>query len=198
MKDRLYQIVEYILNIADYDELEVISAALEKRVTEKKRSPVMGLNPAKLAAQTSDAITRDLESSKDMVKKLVSDFAADIIRKNAPELEEAQVQELLSEFMPESARGGKRSRSSAAGKGGGDKNELPAGLIIQMVQQFVDYSEGAMSPAEQVQMENEIPGWKDKYWRSFPGQVQKLLSLYLNGDIDRQRFEAHLYEVLGL
>ena len=71
-------------------------------------------------------------------------------------------------------------------------------MIIQMVQQFVDYSEGAMSPAEQIQLENDIPGWKDKYWHSFPAQVQKLLSLYLNEDIDRQRFEAHLYEVLGL
>jgi hypothetical protein len=47
-------------------------------------------------------------------------------------------------------------------------------------------------------MENEIPGWKEKYWKSFPGQIQKLISLYLNGDIDRQRFDSHVCEILGL
>ena len=197
MEDRLYKIVEYILNIADPDDLEVIRAALEKRFTDKRPAPVSGLNPAKLAAKTTDAVNMQLDSSKEMVRQVAADFAADIIRKNAPELDEKQVKELLSEFMPESAGGGKSS-ASAGNSGGGKNDSLPAGMIIQMVNQFVEYSLGAMSPAEQVQLENEIPGWKDKYWRSFPGQVQKLLSLYLNGDIDRQRFEAHLFEVLGL
>ena len=195
MDRRLYSIVEYILNIADYDDLEVIKSALEKRYSDKRNAPVMGLNPAKLAAQSSDNITDQLEGSKKMISRMAAGFAADIIRQNAPELSDAQVRELLSEFMPESAGGrvGRGRKNSAA-----SAESLPAGMIIQMVQQFVEYSEGAMSPAEQVQMENEIPGWKDKYWRSFPEQVRKLLSLYLNGDIDRKRFESHLYEVLGL
>ncbi|MDC7225434.1 MAG: hypothetical protein PQJ61_01575 [Spirochaetales bacterium] len=194
MDKRLYGIVEYILNIADPDDLEVISQALEKRINDHRSAPVLGLNPAKLAAQSTDSINEQLEGSKQMVSRMAADFAANIIRENAPELSEAQVQELLADFMPESAGG--RGRQAEKHERSGDS--LPAGMIIQMVQQFVEYSEGAMSPAEQIQMETEVPGWKDRYWRSFPGQIQKLISLYLNGDIDRSRFDAHVYEVLGL
>ena len=182
------------MNVADFDDLEVIRAAMEKRMTDKRNAPVMGLNPAKLAAQSSDSITAQLGDTKKMVAEMAQNFAANIIRQNAPELSEDQVQELLSEMMPEGA-GGSRRRQPGGQPGG---NSLPAGMIVQMVQQFLEYSENRMSPAEQVQLENDVPGWKDKYWRAFPGQVQKLISLYLNGEIDRERFDAHLYDVLGL
>ena len=195
MDEKLYGIIEYILNVADPDDLVIIKAALEKRLTDKRPAPVLGTNPAKLAAQSTSGINAQLESSKQMVKQMAAGFAADIIRQNAPELDEQQVQELLSEFLPESV-GGKPSVGKSSS--GALAQDLPAGMIIQMVQQFLDYSEDSMSPAEQIQMENEVPGWKEKYWRSFPGQVQKLVSLYLNGDIDRKRFDAHVYEVLGL
>lgn len=195
MDKQLYGIIEYILNVADPDDLAVIKAALEKRLNDKRPAPVLGLNPAKLAAQSTNGINAQLEGSKKMVKQMAAGFAADIIRQNAPELSEEQVQELLSEFMPESA-GGRSPRSTRNEEALGQN--LPAGMIIQMVQQFLDYSEDSMSPAEQIQLENDIPGWKEKYWRSMPGQVQKLVSLYLNGDIDRKRFDAHVYEVLGL
>ena len=195
MDDRLYGIIEYILNVADHEDIEVIQAAIEKRRSDNRRAPVLGLNPAKLAAQATSGLNAQLESSKKMVKNMVTGFAADIIRQNAPELDEVQVQELLAEFMPETAG---RGSGASAGRSAHNNNELPAGMIIQMVQQFIDYSEGVMSPSEQIQLENEVPGWKEKYWRSLPGKVQKLISLYLNGDIDRQRFEAHVYEVLGL
>ncbi|MBI9106482.1 MAG: hypothetical protein JEZ04_07015 [Spirochaetales bacterium] len=196
MDDMLFKIVEYILNIAEPEELEVVQAALKKRLSEKRNSPVLGLNPGKLASQTTGRLNDQLEMQKRSVTEMAVKFAADIIRKNAPELNEDQVQELLSGFMPEFA-GGSPSKGSAAGSIP-DGQSLPPGMIVQMVTQFVEYSEGSMGAGEQVQMEQNIPGWKEKYWRSFPGQVQKLISLYLNGDIDRQRFEAHVYEVLGL
>ncbi len=197
MDDRLYKIVEYILNIADPEDLVVIKAALEKRLTEKRSAPVMGLNPAKMADQASAAINSQLEGTKDMVRNIAANFAADIIRQNAPELNEDQVEELLSELLPDTVggnpgRGGPGSNASAGGSG------LPSGMIIQMVQQFIEYSEGTMSPAEQVQMEKDIPGWKKKYWQSFPLSVRKMISLYLDGEIDRQRFDAHLSELLGV
>jgi len=198
MDDKLYGIIEYILNIAEPPELEVIQAALQKRISEQRKGgPVLGLNPAKLAAQSTGQIDKQLEMSKRMVKDMAVDFAAKIIRENAPELNEEQVQELVSGYMPEIAGGSPSVRKAASG-GRRDDASLPSGMIIQMVKQFVEYSEGSMSAAEQVQMEQEIPGWKEKYWKSFPGQVQKLISLYLNGDIDRQRFDAHICEVLGL
>ncbi len=198
MDDQLYSIVEYILNIAEPAELEVVQAALQKRIADdRKGGPVLGLNPAKLASESTGRINRQLEDSKKMVTGMAVDFAANIIRQNAPELSEAQVQELVAGFMPEMAGGAPAGKKAVPGAGRNDAS-LPSGMIIQMVIQFLDYSEGAMSAAEQVQLEQEIPAWKEKYWKSFPGQVQKLISLYLNGDIDRQRFDAHVYEVLGL
>ena len=177
MDDKLYSLVEYILNIAEAPELEVIQAALKKRIADdRKGGPVMGLNPGKLAAESTGRINQQLDASKIMVKKMAIDFASDIIRQNAPELNEAQVQELVSGFMPEMA-GGAPAKKKAAASGTRDDASLPSGMIIQMVKQFVDYSEGVMSPGE---------------------QVQKIVSLYLNGDIDRQRCDAHLYEILGL
>jgi len=191
---QLYRIVEYILNVADPADLEVIEAALAKRQNDKRSAPVMGLNPAKMAAGTTDSVNAQLENTKASVKKMVSEFAAEIIRRNAPELEEHQVNELLREFMPESAGGGQRKKAGKTPAG----DSLPPGMIIQMVRQFVEYSEGAMSPSEQIQLETSIPDWKTRFWNSFPGQLQKLISLYLNGDIDRERFYAHVYDLLGL
>ena len=109
MEDRLYGIIEYILNVAENDEIEVIKAALEKRLTDNRRAPVLGLNPAKLASQSTDNINAQLEGSKRMVKEMAANFAANIIRQNAPELDEKQVQELMSEFMPNQQAAGEES-----------------------------------------------------------------------------------------
>ena len=197
MDDKLYAVVDYIMNTAGEAELEVVHAALKKRVEEARS---IGPDPRRLAAESTGRIDEQLDMSKRMVKQMAAGFAADIIRQNAPELSEAQVQQLLGEFLPEMA-GGKPARQKAGGSGGSaapSSGGLPGSMVIQMVNQFLDFSEGRMSAAEQVQLEQDIPGWKQKYWQSFPSQVQKLLSLYLNGDIDRQRFEAHICEVLGL
>ena len=196
MDEKLYRTVEYILNTAGPAELEVIQAALGKRLTEKRGRMSLGLDPGKLASETAGQVGHQVEASKRMVKELVAGFASDIIRQNAPELDDAQVAELLSEFMPGMAGG--RPSTRAGGPGTGDDSALPPGMIIQMVRQFLEYSEGSMSAGEQVQLEQDIPGWKEKYWKSFPGQVQKLISLYLNGEIDRQRLESHICEVLGI
>ena len=198
MDEKLYKIVEYILNIADPPDLEVIQAALEKRLNDKSRAPVMGLNPAKMAAEATDRMNEQLGFSKKAVTDMAVNFVEDIIRKNAPELSDEQVKELMSSFLPESAGGIGKQAEKPSFKGSERGEDLPPGMIIQMIQQFIEYSENSMSAAEQVQMETEIPGWKEKYWKSFPGQIQKLISLYLNGDIDRQRFDSHVCEVLGL
>ena len=199
MQDRLYKIVEFILNIAEADELEVIQAALHKRLSEPGRGRHMGVNPGRIASESASRISEQVEMSKNTISEMAANFAANIIRQNAPELSEAQVQELLGEFMPESA-GGKprRAKTSSAGASGSglQGGGLPGGLLVQMVDQFVEYSLGAMSPAEQIRMEEEIPGWKKKYWDAFPEQIRKLISLLLEGEIDHERFSSHIREVL--
>ncbi len=194
MQDRLYKIVEFILNIAEAEELEVIQAALHKRLTDPGRGRHIGVNPGRIASESASRISEQVEMSKNTISEMAANFAANIIRQNAPELSEAQVQELLGEFMPESAGGKpKRARASSSGAAGGG---LPGGLLVQMVDQFVEYSLGAMPPAEQIRMEEEIPGWKKKYWDAFPEQIRKLISLLLEGEIDHERFSSHIREVL--
>lgn len=103
-RDELYRLVDIILNHADRDELEVIRAALKRRDEDAEAREGYGgleVSPKQLAEGTARSIAEQMSYSRDTLRNMVKNFAVDIIRKEAPELSDAQVRELLHAWIPD-------------------------------------------------------------------------------------------------
>ncbi|MDR1127835.1 MAG: hypothetical protein LBL20_00865 [Treponema sp.] len=117
----------------------------------------------------------------------VRNMAARIVKQEAPELDDGQIEELVSAWVP-----GADGRQPSAG------NAVPAGLLLAMVGQFVAYSRGAMDPAEERELRSEMGAWPDRYWKSFPPVVQVLVRGYLKGEMDEREFNVKIGAALSL
>lgn len=214
--DTLYDVIAFILNEASEEELEVVRSALKRRIEGGRGRGAMGVDPERIARTTASKINEQLGASLDQIRAMVANFAVDIIRKNAPELDEEQIQDLLDSWIPESgAKAGRTPatespesasdsrRSPAAGAhrgrsqaGGGPR--LAPDVILTMVTQFLSYSDESMSVGEQVKLNQEIPDWQRRYWEQFSPRVRELLSLYLRGEIDRATCLERICADLGI
>jgi hypothetical protein len=187
-RDELYSIVDVILNKATDADVEVIVEALKRR-QQGGAGPTGGFNfsPERTARQAANSIQEQISYSQESVREMVRGFALDIIKKNAPELSEEQINELLAEWIPNEEEKKRRAQQVT----------LPPDLLITMVQQFISYSEGTMPATEQMKLEHEIPEWYKKYWERFPVGVRDALSLYLKGKIDKENFWAQVTGTIG-
>ena len=193
MDDRLYMVVDYILNHAQDQDVEVILKAVKKRYEDRERKGAMGLKPGQMAREMAGQISQQMGFSREMIRKTVQDLARQTIMKNAPELTPEQVEELTEAWIPEPGQPGKRGGKS----GKGNPPELPRDALMVMVEQFLRYSAGEMPASEQVRLEEEIPGWKTQYWERFSPELRQILSLYLKGIMKPEDFEQALEALLG-
>ena len=109
--DRLYDVIQFILNEATEQELEVVRSALKRRIEGNRARGAMGVNPERLARRTASSIREQLGLSLDQIRSTVADFAAETLKKQAPELTDDQIHELLDAWVPES----EKSRGRAGG-----------------------------------------------------------------------------------
>ncbi|MDR1411600.1 MAG: hypothetical protein LBI91_05305 [Spirochaetaceae bacterium] len=183
----LVRVLDYILNRCDEGAIEAVSAAVLRR----KRDLAMfgGMeklpDPKKMAKELASQI--DVSATIDGFSGTVRNMAARIIKQEAPELDDGQVEELLRAWVP--GAGGQRPSAG---------NAVPAGLLLAMIGQFVAYSQGAMDPAEERGLRSEMGAWPDRYWKSFPQVVQAIVSGYLKGEIDEKEFNVKIGAALSL
>lgn len=199
--DRLYDVIEYILNEASEQELEVVRSALKRRIEGDRGGGAMGVNPGRIADQTASSIREQMGLSIDHLRSMVSGYAAEIIRKNAPELDETQVHDLLDSWIPGSDEAPKRSDSSRKKPKASQARKHPSlapDVILTMVTQFLAYSDDSMSVTEQVKLNREIPDWQKRYWEQFSPRIRELLSLHLRGQIDRATCLERICADLGI
>jgi len=200
--EELYNVVDYILNKARGDELEVIREALKRREQESK-SPLaegakpgdVNLNPNAMAKQMSDSIQNQIGGSVEQIRSIVRNYARNILKQNAPELGEKQIDQLLTEWIPGDEKTGTSKEAHTglgmpASKGENSKNKeaLPEDALLTMIDQFIRYSTGQMSLSEQNKLRNEIPDWHKKYWDAFPEGIQALIAKYLKEGLDADSF----------
>jgi len=174
-EEKLHAVIDFILNQADEREIEAISASIRRRQEDLKLPGPQ--NIGKMAQNMASNINRQVESSVGQVRNIVKGAVADIIRKEAPELSEEQVDQLLKAWIPEE---GEQQNSPDRG--------LPGDVLLTMIKQFIKYSTGSMSVAEQNSLAQEITDWPKKYWEKFPGEIQELLSKFLKGQLDSDAF----------
>jgi hypothetical protein len=184
MEEKLFEVVDYILNMATEKDIIAIKSALKRR--EARSASPSGQSLGDMVTGMASSMNERLTMPLDDLRKTVRDMVARIIRENAPEISEDQVNELLSEWVPGNAR---RQRTSS---------QFPPDAIISMLKSFIAFSLNAMTPIEDMQLRQRIPNWPERYWSSFPENVQKLVSLYLKGKLDEKVFWKEVFGALGI
>ncbi len=189
------QIVRLILTEAGPRDLEMLQEAVARR--RDRLSPEGGTertsSPANMARDVAEGVGRQVRQSMQQVHGMVREAVAGIIRHDAPELTPEQVQALLEAWVPDEAgREPESRRGPAAGAAGGqgeaERSPIPAPALLSMVRQFVAYSTGSMSSAEQTQLRAAIPDWPRRYWQRFPSSVRELVTSLLREKIGAQDF----------
>ena len=190
-RDELFKLVDTILNKTSEADLEVIREALkrrEERSASARSHTERQFSPDRMAGQVSNEIAQQFSYSRESIRALVQNFAADIIRQNAPELTDEQVQQLISEWVPNPEEQQNRPEKGS---------RLPSDVLITMAQQFISFAQGSMPPSQQQKLNEEFRDWYKSYWEWFPSQVREALALYLKDVISEDDCWEQIYAAAG-
>jgi hypothetical protein len=175
----LVRVLDYILNRSGAAEIEPIAAAVVRRKRDLAMFGDAGVvDPARWAKKAAADLTASAGASLDAVRGTVRNMAADMLRKEAPELTEAQLDELLGAWIPSADE----SR----------EENLPADVLLGMARQFAAFSRGTMSAGEDAALRKEMGEWPKRYWESFPPVLRSVIADYVRGGIDSGAFELKL------
>jgi hypothetical protein len=175
-RDELFYIADLILNNSNDGDIDVIMEAIKRRAKGRNSGTFRGINPERLAKESAAVLNSKMSYSVDGVRKMIQEFAVGIIQKEAPELNESQIHELLDEWIPDSANR-KTNKNSES---------LPKDVLLTMIRQLLAFSAGTMSASEQTELYNNIPDWQREYWNRLPDGVRDILTLFLKGSIDEE------------
>jgi len=182
MDQKLYDTVDYILNHALGRDLEVIQEALRKRLAGMKNRP-MGFEPETFAKDMSDTIQEQVRQSAGMIQGSVRSYVAALIKEKVPEIPEDHLKTLLDSMVPDPKKP-RHGTPPGVSKSGGGAVEVPADMLLTMIEQFIAYSTDAMPASQLIRLREEIPDWQKKYWAMFPEPIRKTLNGYLKGQTD--------------
>ena len=183
----LVRTLDYILNRCNERDIEAIAAAVIRR---RKDIAMFGSMPAipnarEMAEQLNSQL--NIQGSIDGLKDSVRDYVVRIIKQQAPELSDRQIEELTRSWVP-----GPSGQAQAAGRDSAQGQSLPVNVLASMVDQFVSFSLGRMEEEEDKALRREIGPWPDKYWKAFPQVVRLLITDFLKGEITENDFNTRL------
>ena len=181
----LRAIVDYLLNQATEQELEVVQAALERRRS-SDQAPSIGGMAHGMARKIQDQLTSSVDVSQ-MARRL----AEQMIRQREPDMSPSDLKTLLDAWVPS-------SEQPAAGQGaarGSTQQHVPPDAVLAMAAQFLAYSVGAMPPSQQA---SQPQGWVERYWGVFSEETRGLINQVLRGQLEIEEFWTALRRSLGL
>jgi hypothetical protein len=179
--------MDYILNRCNERDIEAVAAAVIKR---RRDLAMFGgaqnmPDPQRLARDLSSRI--DVGASMEGVRKSIQEMAVRIIRQEAPELNDAQVSELIGAWIPGGTPGSDNSG-----------NSIPRDLLESMIDQFIAFSAGRMDPGEDKNLRDEMGAWPDRYWKAFSPVIRLIIADFLKGDTAEGEFRSKLAAALSL
>ncbi len=179
----LVKVLDFILNRCDEASIEVIAAAVVRRRRDLSVYASMNIPDAEQFAQN---ITSQINIGAGIegMQQTVRDMAIRIIRNEAPELTEEQINHLADSWIPGSSKE--------------DKSSLPPELLLNMCDQFVAYSEGTMSDAEEKSLRSEMADWPERYWNAFPKVICLIIREYLNGEISAEEYKRKIHAAAAI
>ena len=188
----LVKTLDFVLNRCNERDIEAVAAAVVRRRRDIARFGSMPVapDPRRLAEELSSQL--NIEGNIESLKTSVRDYAVRIIKQQAPELTEAQIEELTRSWIPD-RKGSSGKQDSASGESG-----VPRELLVSMIDQFVSFSLGRMEEEEDRALRNDIGPWPDKYWKSFPQVIRLLITDFLKGEIDEQEFNTRMGLALNM
>ncbi|MDR2101210.1 MAG: hypothetical protein LBP43_01405 [Treponema sp.] len=192
----LVRVMDYILNRCDEKNIEAVAAAVVRR---RRDLALFGgmrnlPDPGRMAREISGLFS--IDDGMQGLKETIREMAVRIIRQEAPELTDQQVEELTRAWVP----GGKVSGTESPGspdESSGEKR-LPPDLLGSMIEQFIAFSTGRMSSGEDKALRSEMGSWPDRYWKAFPQVVQLIIRDFLKGEITEEEFRSKIAIALRL
>ena len=172
----LVRVLDYILNRCDNKSIEAVSAAVLRRRRELDMFGDRLPDPKKMARDITGQI--NMGASIEGMRETIRDMAVRIIRREAPELTDDQIAELTAAWIPD--------RTS------GVSGSIPPDLLLEMIEQFVSFSTGQMSAADDQNLRKEMGAWTERYWNAFPDVTRMLIKDYLNGEITEKTFRLKI------
>ena len=183
----LVRALDYILNRCNERDIEAVSAAIIRRRRDIAMFGSMPVapDPHRLAEEISSQL--NIEENIESLKTSVRDYAIRIIRQQAPELSDKQIEELTRSWIP-------GSQTSAGGRRvpGAQEKSIPPDLLTSMIDQFVSFSLGRMEEEEDHALRRDIGPWPDKYWKAFPQVIRLLITDFLKGEMDETDFNTRI------
>jgi hypothetical protein len=190
----LVKTLDYILNRCNERDIEVVAAAIVRRRRDIAMFGSMPVapDPRRLAEEINSQL--NIEGSIEELKKSVRDYAIRIIRQQAPELTDAQVEELTKAWIPPAQNSPKKRAGDRAQGSPGEKfdTSIPRDLLASMIDQFVTFSLGRMEEEDDRALRSEMGPWPDKYWNAFPQVTRLLIKDFLKGEMDETDFNTRI------
>ena len=185
----LVRTLDYILNCCNEQEIEAVAAAIVRRRRDIAMFGSMPVapDPRRMAKEISSQL--NIGGGIEGIKTSVRDYAIRIIKQQAPELSDKQIEELTRSWIP----GPQNSIGSSKRNGGlSAEKSIPEDLLVSMIDQFVSFSLGRMEEEEDQALRRDIGPWPDKYWKAFPQVIRLLITDFLKGEIDETGFNTRL------
>lgn len=191
----LVRTLDYILNRCNEQEIEAVAAAIVRRRRDIAMFGSMPVAPDPRRLAETISAQFNIDESIEGIKTGIRDYAIGIIKQQAPELTDAQVEVLTRSWIPETrtSPGGKKRADSSS-----QEQSLPADLLHSMINQFVSFSLGRMEEEDDRALRRDIGPWPDKYWKAFPQVVRLLVTDYLKGEINENEFNTRIGMALKL
>jgi len=198
---RLLQALDYIINHSDDASIEVLAEAVVRRRRNLYMFGAIGNipNPEKMAKEISLELGGGTDQIIAGMKQSVQEMIVKICREHAPELNDSQINELLQAWMPGTNVPGTAVPGGASKPGSKNaQGNLPADVLLSMIEQFVSFSHGTMKEAVDKGLRDELGAWPQRYWDSFPPVVRQIITDYLKNKITEKDFKSKIVVVLGL
>ncbi|MDR2079443.1 MAG: hypothetical protein LBP74_06975 [Treponema sp.] len=183
--DELVRTIDYILNRCDEAAIEVVAEAVVRRRRQlayfggSARMP----DPGRMAKELAGSAGATIEGLRETVR----DMAARILRREAPELSDEQIEELISSWVP------------GAGTAATDTGiSLPPAALASMIDQFVAFSRGALNAGEEKKLRDEMGPWPRRYWESFPPVVRLIIAGYIKGEMNEKEFKSKIETAIAI
>jgi len=182
----LVRTLDFILNRCNERDIEAVAAAVVRRRRDIAMFGSMPVapDPKSLARELNSQL--NIEGNIEGLKNSVRDYAIRIIRQQAPDLTDGQINELTRAWIPE-AKG-----ASGGSPDGSADSAIPRDLLTSMIDQFVSFSLGRMEEEEDKALRREIGPWPDKYWKSFPQVIRLIITDFLKGEMDEKDFNTRI------
>jgi len=185
-EDELVKALDYILNHSNEASIEVLAEAIIRRRRDLSIYQATGTTPdlQRMASQITEQINAGVGGGIETMKSSIREMMIRIIKENAPELSQEQMDELCRSWLPETPP---------------DKEkDMPRDMLASMIEQFISFSRGTMRASVDKSLREEMGAWPQKYWNAFPPLIRSIITEFLKDKITEKEFNSKIGIALEL